>query len=166
MGLSATIKTDVAFSVSGAPDFGKVSGKFDGWGDRSLGNGVASEQADVVFSKSYTIAASGTQDIDLAGALVNQIGGAAVFAKVKAILIRARDGNTNNVIVGNGTNPFVGPFGAGAHTVAVPPGGRFSISAPKAGWAVTGGSADVLKLANSAGGTSVTVDVVIIGTSA
>ncbi len=49
-------------------------------------------------------------------------------------------------------------------TVKVKPGGAIALVAPDAtGYAVTAGTADQLKVANSAGGTSVTYDIIIIG---
>lgn len=166
MGLSATIDAQIAYNLSGSPDFGAASHKYDGWGTRDLSSGVAAQQADRIYSKTITLAASANQDIDLAGALLDPIGGSAVFAKVKAIAIRARDANTNNVVVGAAaSNGFVGPFGAATHTIAVPPGGNMMITAPASGWAVTAGTGDLLRVANSGAGTSVTFDLIIIGTS-
>jgi hypothetical protein len=47
----------------------------------------------------------------------------------------------------------------------VKPGGMLVMTAPDAtGLAVTAGTGDKLKLANSAGSTSVTYDVIILGT--
>lgn len=166
MGLATTLHAGLPFLLTGAPDLGGSEHKFIGWGDRQLDSGVASGQADRVYAKTITLAASANQDIDLSGALLDAIGGSAVFAKVKAIAVKAADGNTNNVVVGGAAaNGFVGPFGATTHTVAVPPGGRFVIFAPVAGWTVTAATADLLRVANSGAGTSVTLDLIVIGCS-
>mgnify|MGYP000488088098 CR=1 FL=1 len=61
---------------------------------------------------------------------------------------------------------FVGPFGSATHTVALPPGGNLILTAPASGWTVTAGTGDLLRVANSGAGTSVTFDIIIIGTSA
>lgn len=167
MPLSAIIDAQISFELTGAPDFGENLARVPGWGNREIPNGTGIGQADRVYHKTITLAASANQDIDLNGALLDALGGPAVFAKVKAIAVRARDTNTNNVVVGGASaNGFVGPFGAVAHTVAVPPGGMFVISAPGAGWNVTAATADLLRVANSGAGTSVTLDIVVIGTSA
>lgn len=167
MGLSATIDAQISYLLTGAPDFGAASHKYDGWGTRDLGNGTSAQQADRIYSKTITLSASATQDIDLSGALLDPIGGSAVFVKVKAIAIRARDANTNNVVLGNAaSNGFVGPFGSATHTVALPPGGNLILTAPASGWTVTAGTGDLLRVANSGAGTSVTFDIIIIGTSA
>lgn len=166
MGLSAIVDAQVMFENTGNPALGSNVHKYQGWGVRELADGTGTGQANRVFSQTITLAASANQDLDLNGALVDALGGPAVFARVKAIAINARAANTNNVVVGAAAaNGFVGPFGAATHTVAVPPGGQFVISHPGAGWTVTAATADLLRVANSGAGTPVTLDIVIVGTS-
>lgn len=133
-----------------------------------LDNGTGANQADKLYADSNTLAASANTDVDLAGSLTDVLGAALTFAKVKAIFLRAATGNTNNVVLGGAaSNAFVGPFGAAAHTISVSPGGFLGIIAPdSAGWTVTAGTGDLLRIANSGAGSTVTYDVVIIGTSA
>lgn len=134
----------------------------------ALDSGVGANQADKIFSDTRTIAASGTDDLDLAGALTDAFGAVMTFVKVKAIGVSASPANVNNVVVGNAAaNQFQGPFGAVTHTVAIAPGGMFLIARPDAtGWGVTAGTGDLLRVTNGGAGTSVTYDVVILGTSA
>jgi len=132
-------------------------------------SGVAASQADLLFADERTLAASANENLDLAGSLTDAFGAVLTFAKIKAILIYANAANTNDVIVGGqATNGWLGPFGAAAHTVAVKPGGVLLMAGPQlAGLgSVTAATADLLKIANSAAGTSVTYGVIIIGTSA
>jgi hypothetical protein len=100
--------------------------------------------------------------------LLDAFGAAITFARIKTLAIAADAGNTNNVIVGNAaTNGFVSWVGAAAHTVTVRPGGVLLVAASDAtAYVVTAGTADLLHIANSAGGSSVTYDVVLIGASA
>lgn len=127
-------------------------------------DGSDADQATDVYIDEFSIAASGTLDIDLAGSLTDRLGNALVFTAVKAILLIADAANTNDVVFGNDAAPFVGPFDDGTATIAVKPGGIFLISNPTAaGWAVTPGSADVIQLANSAGGSTVAGTIVVIG---
>lgn len=134
-----------------------------------LADGTGAGKADRLFADTRTIAASGTDDLDLAGPLTDPLGAALTFVKVKAIIVKAADANTNNVVVGGAAaTPFVGPLGAATHTAHARPGGVLAFVAGAAdanGWAVGAGASDVLRVANSAGGTSVTYDIVIIGTS-
>ena len=134
----------------------------------TLATGTGANQADLLWTDTRTIAASGTDDLDLAGVLTDAFGDTATFARVKGLIVRAADGNTNNVVIGAAaSNQFVGFFGASTHTVAVRPGGVFTIYSPDAtAYAVTASTADLLRIANSSSGTAVTYDIVIIGASA
>lgn len=129
-------------------------------------SGTAADQADTIFHDRRTIAASGSDDLDLAGSLTNSFGAAATFADVRLILVAAASSNTNNVIVGGDANALL--FGgAAAHTVTIRPGGLFLLAARDAtAYAVTASTGDILQIANSAGSTEVVYDIVIIGASA
>ncbi len=134
----------------------------------NLDNGTGANAADRLWLDSNTLGASANTDVDLAGNLTDALGQALTFARVKAIFVRAASGNTNNVVIGGAAaNQFVGPFGAATHTLSVKPGGLFAAVAPDAtGWAVTAGTGDLLRFANSGAGSSVTYDVMIVGASA
>lgn len=131
-------------------------------------NGTAINTADRVFADTRTLAPSTAEDLDLAGVLADGMGNTLTFARVKALLIRAAGANANNVIVGNAaSNGFISWVGGATHTVTVRPGGLMLLAAPDAtAYAVTAATADLLHVANSGAGTSVTYDVVIIGASA
>lgn len=134
----------------------------------SLANGTGANQADLLWTDRRTINASSNDDLDLAGTFTDVFGQAVVFVRVKAILIVADSGNTNNVVIGNAAaTQFLGPFGAAAHTLAVKPGDSFFASALGAiGWPVAAGSADLLRIANSGAGTAVNYNIGILGCSA
>lgn len=135
-----------------------------------LQTGVGAGQADKTFHDTRTLAASASEDLDLAGTLLDAFGTAITFVKLKAVIISAAAANTNNVLVGGvaaGVTSFLSPAATGIITVR--PGATFAILAGQAdstGYAVTATTADLLHIANSAGGTSVTYDVIIVGTSA
>lgn len=133
-----------------------------------LGSGTGVNQADKLYSATRTLAASASEDLDLAGVLVDAFGGTITLARVKALMIRAAAGNTNNVVVGGASsNGFISWVGGATHTVTVRPGGVLFLAAPDAvAYAVTAATADLLHVANSGGTTGVTYDVVIIGASA
>lgn len=132
----------------------------------SLGDGTAANQANRLFSDRRTLAASATENLDLAGVLTDAFGASLTFVKVKAILITASAANTNNVNVSREATNGVPVFLAAGDGVPVLPGGVFLWVAPGAGVTVTPGTGDLLTVANSAAGTSVTYDVVILGTNA
>lgn len=151
--------------LSGAVDIGAVTHAADYSPTYALGDGSGADQIAQVFADTRTIAASGSEDLDLNGTLVNAIGATVNFTKIKAIIIKAAAGNANDVVVGGAaSNQFATPFGAAAHTVKVKPGGLFVLVAPDAnGYAVTAATADLLKIANSGAGTGVTYDIVLLG---
>lgn len=134
----------------------------------NLATGTGANQADKRYSATRTLTASSSEDLDLAGSLTDVFGATITLARVKFLLVFAAAANTNNVVVGGASsNAWPGPFGATTHTVAVRPGGLLVMMAPDAtGWPVTPATGDLLHVANSAAGTSVTYDVVIIGSSA
>jgi len=134
----------------------------------STADGTGLGQADRIFHDTRTLTASSSEDLDLAGVLVDVFGATLTFARIKTLLISAAVGNTNNIIVGNAaTNGFISWVGAATHTVTVRPGGLLLVSAVDAtAYTVTAATADLLHIANSGAGTSVTYDVVLIGASA
>jgi hypothetical protein len=112
-----------------------------------------------------SIAASGTDDIDLSGALINKFGEAVVFTAVKAIIIRAEVANVNNVVIGAGANPWIGLLNA-TGTITLKPGAGVLIwadQASAAGYPVVAGTGDILRVANGGAGTAVLYDIAVVG---
>lgn len=128
-------------------------------------NGAGANQANEVFSDIRTLTASSTENLDLAGSLTGAFGETLTFTKVKALVIVAAAGNTNDVVVGGAaSNGFSTPFGDPTDTVKVKPGGALVLIAPDAaGYAVAAGTGDLLKIANGGSGTGVTYTIVIVG---
>lgn len=168
MPLSSKVTVAVAADQTNLLDLATVSAPLAFARAYATDNGTGLGQADRIFHDRRTLSASATEDLDLAGVLVDPFGATITFARIKALIIAADPGNTNNVIVGNATtNGFISWVGAATHTVTVRPGGLLLLAAADAtAYAVTAGTADLLKVLNSAGGTSVTYDVVLIGASA
>jgi hypothetical protein len=130
-------------------------------------SGTAAGQVDKVWTDSRQIAASTTEDIDLAGALVDAFGAAFTPAKIKALVVVASPLNTNNVVVGGDAAAWQGPFGAINDTIHVRPGGIFAVACTDAtAWPVTATTADILQVANSGAGSVVNYDIGILATSA
>lgn len=132
-----------------------------------LTSGTGSGQADLIFHDQRTLAASATEDLDLAGSLADAYGTTLTFARIKALLVIAAAANTNNVNVTRPASNGVPLFLAAGDGIPVRPGGAFAWFAPDAtAVAVTAGTGDLVTFTNSSSGTSVTYDVVIIGASA
>ena len=135
----------------------------------SLVDGVLAGQADRIWATTVAaLAASGTTDHDLAGSLVDPLLGTAAFARVKGIVVKAYDANTNNVLVGAAaSNPWVGLLGA-THQITLRPGAVFSAfagPADLAAYAVVAGTGDLLRITNGGAGSSVGYDIAVIGCS-
>lgn len=131
-----------------------------------LTNGALAGQADELYYATRTLAASATEDLDFAGALEDALGTSFVLARVKGLIVAAASANTNNVVVGAAAgSPWSTLLGT-TGTITVRPGAvmaAFAGQADATGYAVTATTADLLKVANSGAGSSVTYDVVIVG---
>ena len=167
MPAQASIRLTVDGEVSAAIDIGTVAHDFTFGPNWVMGDGTGANSITKAFTDTRTLAASASEDLDLAGSLVDALGQTLTFTKLRAIVIRAAVGNTNNVVVGGASaNALATMFGAATHTLTVRPGGAVALIAPDAtGYAVTAGTADLLKVANSAGGSAVTYDIVLLGTT-
>lgn len=167
MSLTATLIAQIKASHIRSLDLAEGLVPLDKRTRVELTSGTGSGQADLIFHDQRTLAASATEDLDLAGSLADAYGTTLTFARIKAVLISAASANTNNVNVTRPASNGVPLFLAAGDGIAVRPGGAFLWVAPDAtGVAVTAGTGDLLTLTNSAGSTGVTYDVVIIGASA
>ena len=134
-----------------------------------LASGTGAGKADRVFSDTRTLAASGAEDLDLAGVLADAFGTTITMARVKGLFIAAAEENTNNVVIGaDATNPWATLLNA-TGTITLRPGaacGFLAGDADATAYAITAGTGDLLQVANSAAGTPVTYSILIIGASA
>jgi hypothetical protein len=158
LAFAATLNSQLDFQLATAPISYAQSLGFS--------TGVGASQADKIFADQRTIAASGTDDLDLAGVLVDALGVTITMARIRGLIVKAAAANTNNVVMGVGTNPITTILGGTTPTLNIRPGGLLALFAPDVtGYVVTAATADILRFANSGAGTSVTYDVVIIGAS-
>lgn len=116
-------------------------------------NGVASGQADIVWTDERTVAGSGNDDIDLAGVLTDAFGATITAAEMVGIIIVADSTNANALNVGAGSNPWFAMFMATGDGIKVFPNGvfvNFGSDASGLG-AVVAGTGDILRVANPGG---------------
>jgi hypothetical protein len=165
MSLSASVKLSIAAILSGTLDLSTQKASLNQMFSQSWDDGAGANQANVIIADSRTLAASANEDLDLAGGgLTDLLGAAANFARIKAIIIKARAENTNNVQVTRPAANSAPLFMAASDGISLAPGEVFAwFSGTAAGKALTGGTADLLNIANSAGTTGVTYDIIIIG---
>ena len=163
-GVRGSIALSLDLTDSGSGDLGSPKVRVSVSKALALIEGTdATNKANLLFSDQRTLAASANEDIDLAGALENAFGSTITAAGSVAIFISAAAGNTNNVnITRPAANSFVGPFLAASDGIAIKPG-EWQLFASQSGWAVTAATGDLINIANSAGSTSVTYDIVIVG---
>lgn len=167
MALTTRLSLSLLATLTDALDLSTVTDALNYLKNVELATGTGANQADMLWHDRRTLNASATEDLDLAGSLVNGLGDTQTFAKIKAIVVYAASANTNNVNVTRPASNGVPLFLAAGDGIPVLPGGLFSWVAPNAAAiAVTAGTGDLLTFTNSAGSTSVTYDIIIIGTSA
>lgn len=167
MSLSTTITARVQATLASALDLATASVPLDSNTRLAWTSGTGANQADQIWHDQRTIAASGSEDLDLAGVLSSALGATLTFVELKAVLVKAAAGNTNNVRVTRPASNGVPLFAAAGDGIDVPPGGILLWANPGDGdVTVTAGTGDLLTVANSSSGSSVTYDIVIIGTSA
>ena len=141
-------------------------------GTQKLVDGVAANQADLIFADQRAVADGANDDIDLAGVLTDAFGVSITFAELVGLLIINKPisgaANTTDLTIGLGTNPFLGFLGGTTPTLGpIKPGGVFMIFAGDAAGIGTVGAAasDILRVANSAGAVA-NYQIAIIGRSA
>lgn len=168
--MAKTLTANIQLSVTGnhvnALDLGNVTFPFSASLALALLSGTGASQADMAWTDTRTLGASATEDLDLAGSLVDAFGATITFAKLKAIIVLADSGNTNDVQVTRPASNGVPIFIAAGDGVNVKPGGMFALAWPGTGVTVTAATGDLITITNSAGTTGVTYKVIFIGTSA
>jgi len=163
--ITASVSLSVAATLSDSLDLGSVSYPLNYTYNMLLTDGTGANQAKQIWTDTRTLTASSTENIDLAGVLTNALGVTLNFTKIKAVIVTADSGNTNNVLIGGAATNTMLLFGDATDIVPVRPGGMFALTAPDAAaYAVTAATGDILKVANSSSGTSVTYTIIIIGT--
>jgi hypothetical protein len=169
MPLTARLSVAATALQTAALDLGTAQAQLSKAYTVDLVNGTAAGQVDRTFHDQRTLAASVTEDLDLAGVLVDAFGATLTFARIKGLVVAASASNVNNVIVGGAaSNGFISWVGGAAHTLTLRPGAVMVLMAGAAdttGYAVTAATADLLRIANSGAGTSVTYDIAILGCS-
>lgn len=133
-----------------------------------LTNGTGVGKADKVFSDQRTVGISSSEDLDLVGTLVDDLGVVFSPARIKLIYIEALAANTNNVVVGAASATQWAALLGTTGTVTLRPGAFVLACAGTAdatGYVCAAGATDLLKVANSGAGTTVDYKIVLIGAS-
>ena len=166
MSQSAKINLSLAVSQSQAGDINTAVNEIALSKLTQLLDGTGADQANQAFSDERTLAPSTNEDLDLSGVLTDAFGASIAFTSIKAMVVIADETNGDNIEIGGATtNGFISWAGAADDKVVIPAGGMFVITAPDAaGFAVTAGTADLLRIANADAGGAATYQIVLIGT--
>lgn len=133
----------------------------------SLANGTGIDSADLLWHDVRALSATSSETIDLAGGITDQFGATVTFARIRGMIIRNQTTTANAVldIGGASSNEWTGWVGAAGDIVKVGPDGVMMIWNPSAaGFAVTAGTGDVLKI-NNGSAVDITYQIVLIGSS-
>lgn len=136
----------------------------------TLTDGTGASQANVAYlSGTYadlsvprSIAAGANDDIDLSGTTDDALGIDTALTKVRVLAIAPDATNVNDIRVGGATNPFLGPFNDATDKINIGPGDFWVQTNRSAGWTVTPGTGDILRIHNP-GGVAATYHIAIIG---
>lgn len=126
-------------------------------------DGSGASEAHQIFSDHRTLSASASESLNLnSGSLLDAFGEDIALTSIKALIIQADPGNTNNVVVGAaGSDPIASILGT-TGTVTLPPGACFAFIAPS-GAAITPSTAMNLGVANGGSGTPVSYKIIVLG---
>lgn len=167
MSLTSTLTMRIQATQTRLLDLGTATLPVDDREVYTWSSGTGNSQSDLIWTDTRTIAASGNEDLDLAGSLTDAFGSTLTFVELRAVKITASSANTNNVRVTRPASNGVPLFLAAGDGIDLPPGSTFMFACPTNGHiAVTAGTGDLLNIANSGSGTGVTYDIEIIGASA
>lgn len=166
MAQTSTLSIKCVTALTRTVDFGTSKLPITIGADTTVASGTSAGACDTVYAlEAEVIAASGTLDIDLSAALTDPLGGAAVFAKVDAIILKASLSNTNNIHIGGDSAGIGTLFGNVADYIVVKPGGMIAIWGGGSGYAITATTGDILQIANGSSGSGVTFDLLVLGRS-
>lgn len=169
MALTSRISFELTSTLTSVLDLGSATAPLSYPRQITLANGTAAGQADKLWHDRRTLAASTTEDLDLTGTLTDAFGATITVARIKGLLISASAANSNNVVVGAAAGNAWAALLNATGTITLRPGASLLVAAGQADavtYTVTAGTADLLKVANSGAGSSVTYDIAFIGASA
>ncbi len=125
----------------------------------SQASGTTSGKQDLLWEDTGSLAAT-TTDIDLAGVLTDKFGASVNFVEITRLVIKVNTTTTAHTLtVGGGSNPWITWLGATGDKIVIGPGGTFVLDNPVDGYAVTAGTADILRLDSGANTVSYTIQI-------
>lgn len=167
--LAVTFRAIIKSTMIDDLDLGDPKDSLDWSRSQAFTTGTGTNQADLLFHDSRTLAQGANEDIDLDSVLVPPVGGGTFDAAeivgfgIKNLATVAGDYIT---VGGAVANPFINWVSAATDEVVVGPSGVILIWSPIDGYAVTAATGDLLNVANGSGANAITYEIVIVGRSA
>ena len=160
--LSVTLNMVLAAEFTNALDLSTPADELSLSLSDSLSNGIAIDQANCIWHDTRSLAAT-SESLDLSGSLTNAWGTSILFTCIKGILIHNKSIVAGeNLAVGGGSNPFINWVANASDIVNIGPDGILLLWNPSAaGYAVTAGTGDILKI--DSGAATLSYDIVLIG---
>ena len=162
--LVATITALMNFQGTLNRTFGDaVAATFNQKPSTTFAFGTGANQINTFYRAARTLAPSANEDLDLSGVLTDDYGAVITFTEVKALFIQNTSAVDTLTVGAAASNALSTLFGATTHTLKIPPASWILIcSSDATGYGVTAGTADLLRIANGAGG-STTYNILIAG---
>lgn len=138
----------------------------------ALASGTSDGQINMIYSHRDSVAASATDQHDLAGSKAGALGNTLTFVDVTTIILVNRSTTAGDVLHLSppAANGFLGPFADASDIIKVGPGvtgqPAFVILHEPRGWAVTAGTGDLLDVIEAGGANTVSYDLYVLGRSA
>lgn len=138
--------------------------------DVEFANGSGTNQAQDMFHSQRTVNNAEEDNLDLAGSLVDVFGNTLTLTSIRQLLI-VNNATTSgeDLVIGGPEGPSAGALltdlfdGDNEARIKVKSGGVLCLVAPISGYAITGGSADIIRVYNI-GTVPISYDVIIKGT--
>jgi hypothetical protein len=151
-------------SVTDAPSI-KDNNTFQLIDDLTNGTG-ARDVASTIYHDIRSLSASSNEEFDLARGISDSFGDTLTFTIVRGLIVANLDASSANTVleIGGATNAFDTFLGDASDKVKVAAGGIFIAYNPTStGYAVTAGTGDSLKIANTSSDTACSYHLIIIG---
>ena len=162
--LRGALRVQLSTLLQDALDLSSPEDRLDWFEKWVIADGEGADQAEEVWHDTRTVAGSATDSLDLAGGgLLNALGQAVTFTRVKAIILKAAAANPNTLEVTQSASgiPFLK---ANTDAILLGAGDLLVLTRRGAtGIAVGAGATDDLAIVNPAAG-SCTYTVILIGT--
>jgi len=150
MQLTTSIKTNFGASGSKVLDDRTATDPINLVQTTNLANGSGNNQANQSFHDQRTLTTGASEDVDLAGSLVDAFGDTITFTALKAIRIRNQSAVNRLIVGGAVANALAALFGALTDKLIIRPSGLLVLEAPLAGYAVVAATGDLLKFEHGA----------------